>query len=103
MFIPYSELENFLNQEILNNEKAGFAFTKIKLENIKKKNSIIYADLNFDSEKKRTLNSIILNYTNLNSKDYFPKGALKQLNKKYINRTFNQEIIKKNPCRYQQL
>lgn len=95
IFIPYSELENFLNQEISNSEKAGFAFTKIKLENIKKKNSIIYADLNFDSEKKRTLNSIIINYTNLNSRDYFPKGALKQLKKKYINRTFNQEIIKK--------
>lgn len=92
--IPYSELENFLNQEISNKEKAGFAFTKIKLKNITKKNSAIYADLNLDSEKKRNLNSIIINYTNANSKDYFPKGALKQLNKKYLNRTFNQDIIK---------
>ncbi|WP_253251003.1 hypothetical protein [Flavobacterium sp. ACN6] len=94
IIIPYSELENFLNQEISNSEKAGFAFTKIKLENIKKKNLIIYADLNLDSEKKRTLNSIIINYTNPNLKNYFPKGALKQLNKKYTNKTFNQEIIK---------
>ncbi len=94
IFIPYSELENFLNQEISNKEKAGFAFTKIKLKNITKKNSIIYADLNLDSEKKRNLNSIILNYANSDSKEYFPKGALKQLNKKYLNRTFNQEIIK---------
>ncbi|MCR4030855.1 MULTISPECIES: hypothetical protein [Flavobacterium] len=94
LIIPYSELENFLNQEISNKEKAGFAFTKIKLKNITKKNSAIYADLNLDSEKKRNLNSIIVNYTNTNSKDYFPKGALKQLNKKYINRTFNQDIIK---------
>jgi len=94
IIIPYPELENFLNQEILKSEKAGFAFTKIKLENIRKKNSIIYARLNLNSEKKRVLNSIILNYTNLNLKNYFPKGALKQLNKKYSNRTFNQEIIK---------
>ncbi|MFD2939497.1 hypothetical protein [Flavobacterium notoginsengisoli] len=94
IFIPYSELENFLNQEISNKEKAGFAFTKLKLKNITKKNSIIYADLNLDSEKKRILNSIILNYVNSDSKEYFPKGALKQLNKKYTNRTFNQEIIK---------
>lgn len=94
LIIPYSELENFLNQEISNKEKGGFAFTKIKLKNITKKNSAIYADLNLDSEKKRNLNSIIINYTNTNSKDYFPKGALKQLNKKYINRTFNQDIIK---------
>lgn len=94
LIIPYSELENFLNQEISNKEKAGFAFTKIKLKNITKKNSAIYADLNLDSEKKRNLNSIIINYTNANSKDYFPKGTLKQLNKKYLNRTFNQDIIK---------
>lgn len=95
IIIPYSELENFLNQEISDKEKAGFAFSKIKLENIKKKNSIIYADLNFDSEKKRTLNSIIVNYTNPSLKDYFPKGALKQLNRKYLNNTFNQETVKK--------
>jgi hypothetical protein len=95
IIIPYTELENFLNQEISDNEKAGFAFSKIKLENIKKKNSIIYADLNFDSEKKRTLNSIIINYANSSLKDYFPKGALKQLNKKYLNKTFNQETVKK--------
>ncbi|MCV2483930.1 hypothetical protein OD917_03270 [Flavobacterium sp. SH_e] len=95
IIIPYSELENFLTQEISDKEKAGFAFSKIKLENIKKKNSIIYADLNFDSEKKRTLNSIIVNYTNPSLKDYFPKGALKQLNRKYLNNTFNQETVKK--------
>ncbi|MDQ6529535.1 hypothetical protein [Flavobacterium sp. LHD-85] len=95
IIIPYTELENFLNQEISEKEKAGFAFSKIKLENIKKKNSTIYADLNFDSEIKRTLNSIIINYTNPSLKDYFPKGALKQLNRKYINKTFNQETVKK--------
>ena len=94
IIIPYSELENFLNNKIADNEKAGFAFSKIKLENIKKKNSIIYADLNLDSEKKRTLNSIIVNYTNPALKDYFPKGALKQLNKKYLNKTFNQETVR---------
>lgn len=95
IIIPYSEVENFINQEISNNEKKGFAFTKIKLENVRRKNSVIYADLNFNSSNKRTINSIIINYTNPNIKNYFPKGALKQLNKKYLNKTFNQEITKK--------
>jgi hypothetical protein len=54
----------------------------------------IYADLNFESEKKRSVNSIILNYSNSLSKNFFPKGHLKQLNKKYLNKTFNQEIVK---------
>lgn len=94
IIIPYSELETFLNQEIQNKEKAGFAFSKIKLNNIRRKNSIIYADLFLDSEKKRNLNSIILNHNNPNLKTFFPKGALKQLNKKYLNKTFNQEAVK---------
>ena len=95
IIIPYTELENFLSQEISNKEKAGYAFTKIKLKNLKKKNTIIYADLSLDSEKKRALNSIVLNYNNPSAKGFFPEGALKQLNKKYINKTFNQETVKK--------
>lgn len=94
IIIPYSEVKNYLNQKTSDAEKLGFALSKIKLENIRKKNSIIYADLNFKSEKKRTINSIILNYTNDNKYDFFPKGHLKQLNKKYLNKTFNQEIVK---------
>jgi hypothetical protein len=94
IIIPYEEVENYLNQKINDAEKAGYALTKINLENIRRKNLIIYADLNFKSEKKRDLNSIILNYTNNTGKDIFPKGHLKQLNKKYLNRTFNQETVK---------
>lgn len=93
IIIPYEETENYINQKISEAEKQGFALTKIKLENIQRKNMIIYADLNFNSEKKRKVNSIIINYTNNNHTDYFPKGHLKQLNKKYINKTFNQETI----------
>jgi hypothetical protein len=93
IIVPYQETENYINQKILEAEKQGFALTKIKLENIQRKNMIIYADLNFNSEKKRKVNSIIINYTNNNLRDFFPKGHLKQLNKKYINRTFNQETI----------
>jgi len=94
IILPYEEVENYLNQKINDAEKAGYALTKINLKNIRRKNLIIYADLNFKSEKKRDLNSIILNYTNNTVKDIFPKGHLKQLNKKYLNRTFNQETVK---------
>lgn len=94
IIIPYTEIENFLNQQIINAEKTGYALSKIKLDNIKSKNSIIFADLKFKSEKKRVVNSIILSQANPNEKDYFPKGHLKQLNKKYLDKTFNQEVIK---------
>ena len=76
IIIPYEEIENFLNQKIIQAEKQGFALSKIKLE------------------KKREINSIIINYTNNNDKKNFPASHLKQLNKKYINKTFNQEITK---------
>lgn len=94
IIIPYYETENFLNQKIIEAEKKGFALSILKFENIKRKNLIIYADLNFKSEKKRTVNSIIISQINPEEKKHFPKGHLKQLNKKYLNKTFNQEIIK---------
>ncbi|MFY7937861.1 MAG: hypothetical protein ACOVOQ_10810 [Flavobacterium sp.] len=94
IIIPYEETENYINQKIIEAEKQGFPLSKMKLENIRRKNLIIYADLNFNSEKKRNVNSIITNYTNNNRKDFLPKGHLKQLNKKYINKTFNQNTIK---------
>jgi hypothetical protein len=94
VIIYYNEVEKFLNQKIIDAEKEGFALSKIKLENIKRKNLIIYADLNFKSEKKRSVNSIILSQINPEENKYFPKGHLKQLNKKYLNKTFNQEVVK---------
>lgn len=94
VIIRYEDAENFLNEKILDAEKAGFALTKIKFENIRNKNSIMYADLNMKSEKKRTVNSIIINQLDDSKREYFPKGHTKQLNKKYLFRTFNQEIVK---------
>lgn len=94
IILKYEELENFLNQKIIDSEKAGFALSKIKLENIHRKNLIMYADLNAKSEKRRIVNSIIINQTNDSKRDFFPKGHIKQLNKKYITKTFNQEIVK---------
>lgn len=94
LILPYNETENFLNQKIIDAEKRGFALSKIKLDNIKRKNLIIYADLNFKSEKKRIVNSIIISQEKPEERNYFPKGHLKQLNKKHLNKTFNQEIVK---------
>lgn len=94
VILPYEEIENYLNQKIIDAEKKGFALSKIKLENIRRKNLILFASLNFKSEKKREVNSIILNYINNKDESNFPKGHLKQLNKKYLHKTFNQEITK---------
>lgn len=94
LILRYEETENYLNQKIIEAEKQGFALSKIKLGNIRRKNQTIYTDLNFKSEEKRKINSIIINYTDKDKRDYFPKGHLRQINKKYITRTFNQETVK---------
>ena len=92
--IPYNEVESYLNQKIVEAEKLGFALSKIKLENIQKKGTILYADLSFKTEKKRNINSIVLNYANQNERNFFPDSHLKQLRKKYLNKTFNQETTR---------
>lgn len=89
--LPYQEIETFLNQKLNQLEHAGYAFTKLKLTNIQRKKNTLYANLDFKNEKKREVNSIILNYTQNNQSKIFPRGHLKQIEKKYTGQIFNQE------------
>jgi hypothetical protein len=92
--IPYEETEAFLNNTIHKSEQKGFSLAKLKLINIKNKNGNIFADLIFQTDKQRTLNSIVIKTTENNKKMNFPKGYLEQINKKYLNKTFNKEMLK---------
>ncbi|MNS55869.1 hypothetical protein D3C72_887140 [compost metagenome] len=91
--IPYSEIEVFLNQTINELEQNGYALAKLKLINIQKKNSNLYAELNIELNKQRQLNSIIVKYPENKQKEKFPNGPLTQINRKYKNKTFNKEMI----------
>lgn len=95
LFLPYTETESFLNNTLKKLEQNGFAFAKLKLTNIKRKNSYLYADLQFDSGQQRKLNEIVVKFNDNNKKNSFPKGHLKQLNRKYKNNTFNQDVVRK--------
>jgi hypothetical protein len=88
---PYKEIELLLNKKLNQLENQGYAFTKLKLTNIQRRKNTLYADLDFKSEKKREINSIILNYAQKNQSNIFPKGHLKQVKRKYTGKTFNQE------------
>lgn len=94
LIVPYEEIESLLNTKLNQLEQQGYTFTKLKLTNIERKKNTLYANLDVKSEKKREINSIVLNFTQNNQSKIFPKGHLKQLNKKYTNKTFNQESIK---------
>lgn len=93
IILPYSQIESFLKQTTQNLEQNGFAFAKVKLINIQKRRQDIYADLTIDTGKKRTINAIEIKYTNLQQKNLLPKGAEKQISKKYNNIIFNQKTI----------
>jgi hypothetical protein len=93
--LPYMEAESFLNNTLKKMEQNGFAFAKLKLINIKRKNNLLYADLQFEFGQQKKLNAIVVKYNESNKKNSFPDGHLKQMNRKYKNKTFNQDAIRK--------
>ena len=93
--LPYSETETFLNSTLQKLEQNGFAFAKLKLTNIKRKNNSLYAELQFESGQQRQLNAIVVKFAESNKKNSFPEGHLKQINRKYHNSTFNQDVVRK--------
>jgi hypothetical protein len=95
LILPYIQIEPFLKQTTQKLEQNGYAFAKLKLINIQKKNQTLYADLELTSGNKRQLNEIVIKYADERQKNLFPKGALKQINKKNAKKTFNQETVNK--------
>lgn len=94
LIVTYKDVENFLNQTLQKLEQKGFALAKLKLINIKKRNNILYANLHLESDQQRTLNSIVYQFAESNKKNSFPKGHLKQINRKYRSIPFNQDIVR---------
>ena len=94
IILPYSQTESLLKQITQNLEQNGYAFAKVKLSNIQKRQQNIYADLLIDAGNKRTVNAIEIKYSNSQQKKLFPKGAEKQITKKYKNTLFSQKTIK---------
>jgi len=87
--IKINELEEFLKGATKKIAKKGYPFNKIKLINIKKIKSSIYADLSIKLENKRTIDKIeIKGYEN------FPKSFTKQYLKLLTKKTFDFEKIK---------
>lgn len=93
IILPYSQTESFLKHTTQNLEQNGYAYTKVKLINIQKKKQNLYADLSISTGNRRTINTIEIKYTNQQQQNLLPKGAEKQINKKYKNTIFSQKKI----------
>lgn len=91
--LPYTNIDFFLNEVVQKLEQKGYALAKLKLTNIKKDKHTLYADLKFESEQKRKLNSILIRQSENTQSKKFPKNYLTQINKKYKNSIFNQKTV----------
>ena len=87
--VIFNEAKGFLTQSLSQLEKKGFALAKLRLINFEKKNNQLYAELQIQSEKRRTLDDIVINgYTK------FPESHRLQLKRNYKKRVFNQDNLK---------
>lgn len=95
IILPYMETESFLDQTLLKLEQKGYALAKLKLINIHKKKKTLYADLQFETGQQRQLNAIVVKFDESHKKNSFPEGHLSQINRKYRNNSFNQDVVRK--------
>lgn len=87
--MPFSETEVFLNATLNSLERKGYSLAKLRLANLRNEKNILYADLNFQNEKLRQVNDIVIN-----GYDKFPEGHKKEIRRRYKNKIFNQETLK---------
>lgn len=88
--LKISETENFMNNALLQLEKKGYSLAKLQLINFKTANNELFADLNLQAEKIRTLDDIVIN-----GYDKFPASHTKNIKRLYRNKVFNQANLKK--------
>lgn len=93
IIIPYPEIDFFLGQKIQELEQNGFSLAKLKLINIKRINTVLHANLKIESDNKRILNAITINYEDKNPNHKFPSGHFAQINRKYKKSIFNQKVL----------
>jgi len=89
VIFPYSETDAFFNRSLKTLDENGYAFAKLNLTKIQNKGSNLLAVLQFEAGNQRKLNSIVIKQEN----NDFPKGHLTQINRKYKNKLFTQDIV----------
>lgn len=95
--LAFQETEAFLNKTLNSLESKGYSLAKLQLVNLRKDKNILLADLKFETEKLREVNDIVINgYAK------FPEGHKKEIKRRYRNKVFNQENLKKIHADFEQ-
>ena len=87
--IPYYSVETFLKQTLSKLENQGYPLSKVQLIDLDLNKGKINASLSIELNQKRILNDIVIK-----GYDQFSLGHKKNLLQRYINKSFNQEIVK---------
>ncbi len=87
--IPYNSVETFLKQTLSKLENQGYPLSKVQLIDLDLNKGKMTASLSIELNQKRILNDIVIK-----GYDQFSLGHKKNLLQRYINKSFNQEIVK---------
>lgn len=88
--MPLSETETFMNATLQKLERKGYSLAKLQLTELKREKNYLKANLFFKNEKLREVNDIVIN-----GYDKFPEGHKKEIKRRYKNKIFNQETLKR--------
>ena len=88
--IPFTDSENFILKTLNKLEKEGFAMAKVRFTDFKKQNQKLCTNLELKLDKKRLVNTIIIN-----GYDKFPSSFKKNIVRLYKNKIFTQEKLEK--------
>ena len=88
--IAFENIEFNMERWLMKLENAGFSLSKIQLTNYMIIENHFIADLKIETTQKRIFNNIVIN-----GFPKFPKSHLKQLNRQYKNKIFNQKEVRK--------
>lgn len=88
--IPFTTVNDFMNQSMSVLEKKGFALARTRLTNFEKRDNELIAQLEIISEKKRTLDDIVIK-----GEVKFPESHRKMLLRQFKKQIFNQDNLKR--------
>jgi hypothetical protein len=88
--LPLSNVENFMSAGVASLEKRGYSLSSMQLVNYTTSKNTLTATLKVKTEKKRTLNDIVLE-----GYKKFPEGIRKNIARQYKGKVFNQDNLQR--------
>lgn len=88
--IPLADVENFMTANVAILERKGYSLSSMQLIEYSAHNTLLKATLKIKTEKKRTLDDIVIE-----GYKKFPEGIRKNIAKQYKGKIFNQQNLQR--------